>query len=459
MKHKKLSALVLFLAAVLLFMILLTEGKELILRRHQIMMASAGAVVRFQDSLSCGSGAAECGSLASHAADSCIMEPETPVRLQYDRYPLSLVYFVTGEDGTPIYAMPDTGAEQIRRSEAREKLGYAETVWVADGRIENIQMGSGENSAGQTVWYRVYWYETAEGCVTPDGSLEGAEKVFGFIPEGGAEKRRVRLDAMAEYIKKADSFVSAGAVTHVSNYKNGNGRPPAYHGQNADAAGTPRSQSAPAYPELENKEEFSYLEDGTLLLILDAAVDASGNSGEGAGAPAYRRVMDLRDGRPYFVPLKYVPSQESLHALTKAVVVDRKNQNEAAFEKLDGVWTCVSYTMATTGADNAYAAPTPLGYFLMIERRPQFYYYKDGTTEVQGYAPYVMRFCGGAYIHGVPVSYGDRNGKRIKPGIREYSSTMGTIPLSHKCVRNYTSHARFLYDWYEAGQTAVIVIE
>jgi len=41
----------------------------------------------------------------------------------------------------------------------------------------------------------------------------------------------------------------------------------------------------------------------------------------------------------------------------------------------------------------------------------------------------------------------------------EYSSTIGTTPRSHKCVRNYTSHAKYLWDWSEIGKTAVIVIE
>ena len=49
-------------------------------------------------------------------------------------------------------------------------------------------------------------------------------------------------------------------------------------------------------------------------------------------------------------------------------------------------------------------------------------------------------FTDGAYIHGVPV-----NAPR-KTQI-EYSPSLGTTPRSHMCVRNATSHAKFIYDW------------
>lgn len=70
------------------------------------------------------------------------------------------------------------------------------------------------------------------------------------------------------------------------------------------------------------------------------------------------------------------------------------------------------------------------------------------------------RFNGGAYVHGVPVNYlYSEKGERITPPKIEYSKSIGTVPLSHKCVRNYTSHAKFLYDWYREDETIIIVIE
>lgn len=491
MKNRTLLILVLSLTAIMLFFVMLVNGRETSQEREAALQASASALK-----------SAMSGSVK--AVDDEIMDPETPLSLKYSRYPITFVYFVVNKESIPVYSSPNSDKHVIRNAENREKLNYLETVTIENNGGAGTANGQGSGgdgqglgggAAGQDVpndskqqehsgeiltsaaegedisvdanaaagaeetWYHIYWYENAAGELLPDGSAEGAEKRFGFIPQGSAEKRRIRLDAMAEYVERAEALTSGGGISHIVNYKNGNGKAPFYKGQEKDEDGTQRSQSAPGYPFLSNREEFSYLEDGTLVKILDPAVAADGTIGESGGTPAYRRVMSLKDEKTYFVPIKYIPYQESLSELKKVVVIDRRNQNEAAFEKIDGVWSCVSYSLATTGTKNQYAAPTPLGFFLMIEKRPQFYYLKDGTDEIQGYAPYVMRFCGGAYIHGVAVSYKYQNGVRITPPIQEYSPTMGTVPLSHKCVRNYTSHAKFLYDWYEEGKTAVIVME
>ena len=41
----------------------------------------------------------------------------------------------------------------------------------------------------------------------------------------------------------------------------------------------------------------------------------------------------------------------------------------------------------------------------MVQKKPSLFYLKDGTNELEGYAPYALRFNGGAYIHGIPVNY------------------------------------------------------
>ena len=50
-------------------------------------------------------------------------------------------------------------------------------------------------------------------------------------------------------------------------------------------------------------------------------------------------------------------------------------------------------------------------------------------------------------------------GKMIVPGTAESNGTLGTTPQSHMCVRNYTSHALFMYKWIKLGKAGVIVIE
>ena len=214
-----------------------------------------------------------------------------------------------------------------------------------------------------------------------------------------------------------------------------------------DKIGGRRSQSAPGYPDLSNLNEFDYLGDGTLVNVLTAG-------------PKYTRISLVQNGGIYFVPNRYIATPPAVTALKKAVVIDRVNQNEIVFEKMGTEWDVISYTMATTGTTGTYHQPTPLGYYYGIEKRERFYYYKDGTTSIQGYAPYAIRFAGGAYLHGVPVNYKyKQDGSRIDPGKIEFSKTLGTVPLSHKCVRNYTSHAKFVYDWYTPGEMTIIVME
>lgn len=62
---------------------------------------------------------------------------------------------------------------------------------------------------------------------------------------------------------------------------------------------------------------------------------------------------------------------------------------------------------------------------------------KDGSSALGGYAPYASRFTNGAYIHGVPVNV-------PRTAMIEYSWSLGTVPRSHMCVRNATSHAKFI---------------
>ena len=37
--------------------------------------------------------------------------------------------------------------------------------------------------------------------------------------------------------------------------------------------------------------------------------------------------------------------------------------------------------------------------------------------------------------------------------------SIGTVPESHMCIRNFTSHAKFMYDWIVIGSCSVIVFE
>jgi lipoprotein-anchoring transpeptidase ErfK/SrfK len=78
--------------------------------------------------------------------------------------------------------------------------------------------------------------------------------------------------------------------------------------------------------------------------------------------------------------------------------------------------------------------------------------YNNGGPAIVGFAPWASRFTNGAFLHGVPVN---------NPGgaIVEYSQTLGTIPRSHECVRNASSHAKFIYDWAPLNASLVFVYD
>jgi hypothetical protein len=286
------------------------------------------------------------------------------------------------------------------------------------------------------------WYEVTR---TMDGKT-----IRGYVLSKLALKRNFQFQKMANAVVALKKEVDNGLTAYISNYKNSNGNPPLHYGSSYDAFGTRRYQSAPAYYAPRSSSDFRYITDGTLVTIL-------GTSGN------YYKVRTLNFAGVYYVPQWYVSRRNSIDKLTKVIVVDRKYQNEGVFEYVSGRWNLISYTYATTGENTKYKLPTDLGYYMVISKSSMFIYRDDITKLIAGYAPYVLRFSGGSYVHGVPVNIPSRyivNGQiTYYPPKIEYSSVIGTFPRSHKCVRNYTSHALFLYNWSVLGKTAVIVIE
>lgn len=150
--------------------------------------------------------------------------------------------------------------------------------------------------------------------------------------------------------------------------------------------------------------------------------------------------------KEYFYPIR-------AKKFEKIIFIDKTNQNIATLEYDNSVWYVKSMNPATTGKfAPPYKRKTPKGIFMFQNIKPKMGFYKDGTTKIGGFAPYASRFSGGAYIHGVPINFPDTE-------LVEYSRTLGTVPLSHMCVRNATSHAKFIYHWGRKNRTLIIVIE
>ncbi|HOB19999.1 MAG TPA: L,D-transpeptidase [Candidatus Atribacteria bacterium] len=342
--------------------------------------------------------------------------------VKYDKYDLAYDYFlITSEQEVSIHRRPDPDTEEVCKAYNGEKLALHQKV-------------SGAALNGSDIWYKV--------SCKHDGSI-----VTGYIHSESGETRTFQFNKMLASIKTLLDQLSNEELYHVSNYKNVNGAPPEkVKGAATDEYGMRIYQSAPGYYEPDTSSDFRYVPDGMLLKLI-------GETGD------FYRAFVISFDRELFIPKKYIDKENPLTQLKHVAVVDRSQQNQAVFEISGGGITMVSYTLATTGLKGETSFETPLGYFRAIEKKERFEYLKDNSDEIAGYAPFALRFCGGAYIHGVPVAYEEKDGERIDPGIQEYLHTIGTFPRSHMCVRNFSSHAEFLYNWFDTENGAVIIIE
>ncbi|HHV72375.1 MAG TPA: L,D-transpeptidase, partial [Clostridia bacterium] len=340
--------------------------------------------------------------------------------LRYTNYPISYDYVLITKPDVNIRKEPNTRAEVISTGELYEKINL-------------LQQVKGESVNGSDVWYRIFWKN--------DDQVQ-----HGFVFGGGAEPRSFQFDKMLKAINDLKAEVDNNQTAFVFNYKNRNGMPPQYQGKDVDPNGNVRSQSAPGYVSTDPNSDFRYFPDGMLVTVL----------GEDEN---FYRVKSLSFPGEYWIPKAYISFWNSIQNLTQVIVVDRKNQNQATFENVNGSWKMISYTFCTTGLPGEYSLETPLGAYMAIEKKDRFFYTAEGSDQIAGYAPYAIRFSAGGYIHGVPVAYEKKDGEEVDPGLIEYLYTIGTTPRSHKCVRNFTSHALFLYNWAQIGNCAVVVIE
>lgn len=351
--------------------------------------------------------------------DSTLPEGLT-VGLSYSKYATSMNYFVALKSGK-VYSKPDANAKKLLSFTLGTRYRTDREVLGTDGK---------------TRWYHVLWSDKK-------GSHDG------YIRESSGKARSFRLGLMLDRAKALKENTDTANTVYITNYKNGNGKPLLLPGgREEDPAGNRRDQSAPAYQEPSTKSSFRYAPDG----LLGTRLETSGN---------LTKVFFPTFGEARWVPAKYLSkSPDCITTLRQVVVVDRSNQNAAAFEYSQDGWKLISMTFVSTGKSGGYSLKTPLGDFMAQDRYSKFYYYKDGTTNIEGYAPWAVRFSGGGYLHGVPrKSTYDDNGIRHDPLPGESLSTLGTTPQSHMCVRNYTSYAKFIYDWYVKGACAVIVLE
>lgn len=209
----------------------------------------------------------------------------------------------------------------------------------------------------------------------------------------------------------------------------------------SDTLGVERYQSVPLYLTKDSVIPERYGRDGFLAQVL-------GKEG------SFYRIAPVTMEGEWLIPQRYLKLLSDTASFHHVIFVDRKDQNIATLErKAEGEWNVRSMNPATTGRHAPpYAQETPLGMFLLQQKKEKMLFLKDGSSALGGYAPYASRFTNGAYIHGVPVNV-------PRTAMIEYSWSLGTVPRSHMCVRNATSHAKFIYDWAPIEATLIVVIE
>ena len=209
----------------------------------------------------------------------------------------------------------------------------------------------------------------------------------------------------------------------------------------ADTLGVERYQSVPMYLLGDTLVPERYGRDGTLAYL-------RGQVG------SFCRVYPVTWEEEWLVPERYLKQLSDSTIFNHVVFVDRLDQNITTLERTaPGEWAIRSMNPATTGRHAPpYAQETPLGMYLLQQKKQKMVFLKDGSSATGGYAPYASRFTNGAYIHGVPVNV-------PRTAMIEYSWSLGTIPRSHMCVRNATSHSKFVYDWAPTEKSLIVVIE
>ena len=274
--------------------------------------------------------------------------------VQYEKYKLTYDYFlVTSENEVDIYENPNPNDKVVCTAVNSEKLALHQQV-------------TGESWKDSDIWYKV-------SCKHND------HIVTGYIHSSSGTTRTFQFEKMLEALRSLQQQVAQGKLNHISNYKNANGAPPAKGEGATDEYGMRIYQSAPGYLQADTQAEFRYVPDGMLVRLLD-------ETGE------FYRVRVDSFNQELFVPKNYIDVNDALNQLTQAIVVDRSQQNQAAFELSDKEIRMVSYTLATTGLRGQSSFETPLGFYKTLEKKERFQYLKDGSNEIAGYAPFATRF-------------------------------------------------------------------
>ena len=279
-------------------------------------------------------------------------------------------------------------------------------------------------------------------------------KVRGYIQESEKNKRRgFYWDDMVVKMNKVNNFIDETLKNKQDVYIVTEYRPLAsdYYSKK-DKFGNRNNQSIEGYMNSKKEGEHINIPDQTIFRVIGEENDML-------------KIETPMYGGPY-----YIQKKEELYKKTditskvnKCIAIDPESQTEGVFERdpKTGKFQVVTYSFVTTGKDNGGSSyETPHGAFLVAFTRPYMLFTgraRQGDTRksagksglvIAGQANYAVRFSGGAYMHGIPASFG------AGAGAKAYTaSKIGTYKESHKCVRHYDDQIKFIVGWVNADST------
>ncbi len=256
--------------------------------------------------------------------------------------------------------------------------------------------------------------------------------------------RRFDFNRMVEKLKGLDDFIDGSLGTSdiriINHYIDPTSKRN-YKGER-DSYGSRGEQAAIAYYTEEGVEKFRYIHDRQYIQII--------REDKEEGTIFFKLPGDTK----IYKTLKDEATKKDYgDMIEKAIVIDKNNQNQGVFEKVDGKWEVVSYSYISSGKDNgAESYKTPSGEFSIAYGVPfiLFLSKKDDGNDTK--ANFGIRFSGGGYIHTIPYTkeqYKNLEGK-LETIVEKGEKKLGIYPTTHKCVRNPQAHGEFLYQWLGA---------
>lgn len=320
-------------------------------------------------------------------------------------------------------------------------------------KIEVLDKVKGEVVKNNRIWYKVRY-----------------ENYIGYIHSSVIVKRIFKFKEMAKKARNLDLFIAESKKNNWSIEKIIQYNPGSSEDEDApvDIFGHRGEQSIKStFTDSSGKNSLRYLSDGRIVSIKER--DPLSN------------LVTIPDSlETYKIGLGQTKKINIDDGINKIIVIDLDNQNQGIFLKKNNVWQLISYSLVITGKNNHHDSyETPKGYFLVgnTVRQVIFAYEKkvkkqDLENEVDGNiieselieeyneddyeivkkysrANYGIRFSGGGYIHGIPLSDDTVEELGSEKAVQEIKKikkiTLGTYKRSHKCVRSSEEHESFLY--------------